>query len=989
MHSRAVAAPSLGRLSLRWKLLLVLGLLLGAVHSFLGYLGYRNLVEHNERQARGDFETYQAVLGALLEQSLREQERLAAQIGAAVSAADLHTGRASESLAVDLVADLTAIEFFDRHGTPLAVWDWSESPVTGAALPPARQAARQAALRAVAREHRPQHFLYCQKQCVQQVFVPAFDRDGGEVIIRVGRSLAGSLLAFKQLAGADVALLVRFDAPPMEPAPPLWGRQLMAVTDAGRMLPLLRTYAQSAAAPLAGRLGRMPDPARQLVLAIKPLSVAVVGGQAEALFIRDNSAASARIRQDVVRFESVALLGLLVSVAVVFLLLMPSLRRLRAVSLALPLLAEQRFAEARALMLASQRHLGWRDEIDGLNRIALALSDKLERLMGAEAASEAKSRFLAVMSHEIRTPMNGILGLLELLQLSPLNREQQERVRVIRHSATTLLAVLDDVLDFSKIEAGQIRIEWRPVPLRELVEGCLLTFGSAAYEKRLRLVMYVDPALPTVVEADPVRLRQILSNLCSNAIKFTAHGRVLVRVEPLSVTETRARIRLRVADTGIGMGPEVRQRLFRPFQQGELSTARRYGGTGLGLSICKALVEAMGGSINVDSSPGEGSEFRVDLDLPLAASVPPLWPAALLRDIAVAVCLRDEAECEALSSYLRSAGARLVAAGSPMPPDVWLEEDSSREAIHLRRYGDPADRYRNLERPVQAALLLNAVAELLGRAGQLPTAADVAPPAVAPPPLSSVAEAERQGRLILVAEDHPTNRLVIGAQLQRLGYLAELAEDGVQALSWLAARDYVALLTDLHMPAMDGFRLAREIRALEAAGARPGRLPIIALTADAMSGEVEQCRAVGMDDFLLKPATLEHLSARLQRWIPARTPVPAPPVDVEALRAIHGDDHELLALVLQDFQRINAPLFAELAEVGAQGAHERLLVLAHKLKGSARFAGAPALAAALERLEDCARRPQPEPERLALALAQALAAYAAVSDWLDRRALAP
>ncbi|ROH93633.1 response regulator [Stagnimonas aquatica] len=988
MHARTVAAPRLGRLSLRWKLLLVLGLLLGAVHSFLGYLGYRNLVEHNERQARGDFDSYQALLGALLEQSLREQERLAAQIGAAVNAADLRTGRASESLAVDLVADLTAIEFFDRHGTPLAVWDWSESPVTGAALPSARQAARQAALRAVAREHRPQHFLYCQKQCVQQVFVPAFDRDGVEVIIRVGRSLASSLLAFKQLAGADVALLVRLDAPPIEPTPPLWGRQLMAVTDAARLLPLLRAYGQAAAAPLVGRLGQLPDPTRQLVLSIKPLSVSVVGGQAEALFVKDDSAAAARIRQDVLRFESVAVLGLLVSAAVVFLLLMPSLRRLRAVSLALPLLAEQRFAEARALMLASQRHLGWRDEIDGLNRIALALSDKLERLMGAEAASEAKSRFLAVMSHEIRTPMNGILGLLELLQLSPLSPEQQERVRVIRHSATTLLAVLDDVLDFSKIEAGQIRIEWRPVALRELVEGCLLTFASAAYEKRLRLVMYVDPVLPTVVRADPVRLRQILFNLCSNAIKFTARGRVLVRIEPLAVTDDRARIRLRVADTGIGMGPEVRQRLFRPFQQGELSTTRRYGGTGLGLSICKALVEAMGGRIEVDSSPGEGSEFRVELDLPLGETAPPLWSAELLRGVAVAVSLRDEAECEVLTSYLRSAGATLVAADSPEHRDYWLEEDSSREAIHLRRHGDPPDRYRNLERPLRAALLLDALALLSGRRARVSAEVDADTPGALPAPVVSASEAERQGRLILVAEDHPTNRLVIGAQLQRLGYAAELAEDGVQALARLAGRDYAALLTDLHMPEMDGFRLAREIRALEAVGQRPGRLPIIALTADALSGEIEQCRAVGMDDFLLKPATLEHLAARLRRWVPARAPHSTPPVDFEALRAIHGDDPELLELVLQDFQRINAPLFAELAQAGEQGAQPRLLGLAHKLKGSVRFVGAPALASALAQLEEGLRGPL-APEQLRAALAQVLSAYAELSDWLQQRRSQP
>jgi signal transduction histidine kinase/CheY-like chemotaxis protein/HPt (histidine-containing phosphotransfer) domain-containing protein len=990
MPNWSSGTPTRRRLSLRWKLLLVLGLLLGGVHGFLGYLGYINLIEQSERQTRAEIGTYQAVLLALMDQAVREQERLAAQIAAAVSPEELGGAQASEALAVDLLADLSAVEYFSRSGARLAAWNWSELMSDGEAAAPVSATvagARDAALQAVARENRPQQFLYCEQQCVQQVFVPSFDRAGVEMIVGVARPVASTLLQFKQLTNADVALLVRSTSLPEQTGEPrFWGRRLMTVTSATELLPVLRRWGEKGQSAGVEELIDLTDSDRLLELAVRPLPVRVVDGAAESLFIKDNTAVAARIRHDVWRFESVAVFGLVVSVAIVFLLLTPSLRRLHRVNTALPMLAEQRFSEARELLLSARRTLGWSDEIDGLNMIALELGEKLERLMGAEAASEAKSRFLAVMSHEIRTPMNGILGLLELLQLSDLSPEQHERVRVIGDSATTLLAVLDDVLDFSKIEAGQIRIEQLPVPLRELVEGCMLTFTSAAYDKRLRLVVFVDPALPTVVRADPVRLRQILFNLCSNAIKFTAQGRVLVRAEPAppgrDAEAGQVRVRFSVVDTGVGMPLEVQKKLFRPFQQGEISTTRRYGGTGLGLSICKALVERMGGVIGVRSTPDEGSEFWVELDLPVAepAAVAP-WPADLLAGVPVGVNLRDADESDILRRYLSSAGATPLAADAS-GADYQLEEDSSREAIHLRRHGDPATAFRNLDRPVRAATLLYWLAEMSGRTDRAPPPSPSAQ-ARAHAVLLSPAEAERQGRLILVAEDHPTNRLVIGAQLKRLGYVAELAEDGRQALALSGQRDYAALLTDLHMPEMDGLQLTRELRAQEAAGKRAGRLPIIALTADALSGEIEQCRAVGMDDFLIKPATLDHLAARLERWIPARVPEAPPPIDMAALKAIHGDDAEILELVLQDFQRINTPLFVQLEESWRNGQSAQLLALAHKLKGSARFAGAQELAERLAELEQQARHGSPN--GVQQAMEQTKAAYGLVSDWLTGR----
>ena len=361
------------RLSLRWKLLLLLGLLLGGVHIFLGYLGYTNLIEQSERQTRSEIGTYQAVLLALLEQAVHEQERLATQIAAAVSPEELDSAQANEALAVDLLADLTTVEYFNRSGQRIAAWNWSELMADGpksAPPDPGASGAREAALQAVVRDNQPQQFLYCEQQCLQQVFVPSFDRAGEEVIVGVARPVASTLLQFKQLTSADVALLIRPTKPEPAAEPRFSGRRLMAVTNAADLLPVLRRWAEKGSDAGAEDLIELTDSDRLLELAVRPLPVPVVDGAVESLFIKDSTAAALRIRHDVLRFESVAVFGLGVSIAIMFLLLTPSLRRLQRVNTALPMLAEQRFPEARELLLSARRTLGWSDEIDGLNPVS-------------------------------------------------------------------------------------------------------------------------------------------------------------------------------------------------------------------------------------------------------------------------------------------------------------------------------------------------------------------------------------------------------------------------------------------------------------------------------------------------------------------------------------------------------------------------------------------------------------------------------------------
>jgi PAS domain S-box-containing protein len=465
----------------------------------------------------------------------------------------------------------------------------------------------------------------------------------------------------------------------------------------------------------------------------------------------------------------------------------------------------------------------------------------------AESATDAKSAFLATMSHEIRTPMNGILGMLEVLGHSTLDDEQVRAIGTIRESGRSLLAIIDDILDLSKIEAGRLAIELVPTDVGALVESVAALFAGAARDKGLALRTAVDPAVAGSFMTDPVRLRQILSNLVSNAIKFTADGAVTVRCAIES--DAGAQLRLDIADTGIGIAPAMQRRLFQPFTQADASTTRRYGGTGLGLAICRRLADLLGGTIALASAEGQGTTITVRLPVERAA-VP----------------------------------ARAAEAAS----------------LPARRVAPARD------------------------------------------------EARRQGRLILLAEDHPVNRDVILRQLALLGFAADAVTDGRAALAALDGGGYGLLLTDCGMPEMDGFQLAAAIRAREGST----RLPIVALTANVAPGEAERCREAGMDGYLTKPVDMKTLRAHVERWLP---PAVASPIDPVALTTLLGDDAQAIAETLRDFvastERDLAALeVAHDAHDAASVAHE-----AHRIKGAARIVGATRLAESCAALEAAGR----------------------------------
>ena len=636
----------------------------------------------------------------------------------------------------------------------------------------------------------------------------------------------------------------------------------------------------------------------------------------------------------------------------------------------------------------------------------------------AESAMLAKSEFLASMSHEIRTPLNGILPLLDIVLGTDLTPAQREYLVTANGSAKELLRIVDDILDYSKAEAGKLDLESVSINIRELVDSVKRLLEKPAEAKGLAMRAVVDPDVRPVVRGDPMRIRQILTNLMGNAIKFTQRGGVSVRVSQRSDTATQHELLFAVRDTGIGLAADAAARLFQPFTQADASVTRRYGGTGLGLTICKKLVDLMGGRIGVRSEPGRGSVFWFTVPFEKAPGdiAGPQKSLAGSRALLAASPQRAQhivpilATLEIDATQVADAGGALsrlkqaaplgkifsfdlliVDAGSVMGDVTALLRgvlgDRQLDSLRILALGlDGAPDPRVVLAPARAddAALRQGVRSAFGAAPK-----PRAQPVLSVPGLPAAVAAGKNDQpltgQVLLVEDHPVNQKVAQKLLERLGLKVDVAENGEVALDKLRERPYAMVLMDCQMPVLDGYSATRRLREIESGQGKP-RTPVIAMTAHAMSGDRERCLQAGMDDYLSKPLDRQLLEQTLTRWMqnsphavvasaavepvlstlaPVTQPeatshamqTPPPPDTLDTVTLVDLEDimgDELVTLV-DAYLRDGDTRMRNLRAAADRGDGAEVGKLAHSLKSSSANLGAMPLANRARQVEEAAR----------------------------------
>ncbi len=634
----------------------------------------------------------------------------------------------------------------------------------------------------------------------------------------------------------------------------------------------------------------------------------------------------------------------------------------------------------------------------------------------AEAASMAKSQFLANMSHEIRTPMNGVIGMLKLLERTTLIGKQHRYVTTAAVSARALLTLIDDILDFSKIEAGKLEIEKIDLDFRETIETVVQVFAGQAEEKNLELVCHAHEDIPRLLQGDPIRIQQIVRNLVSNAIKFTVDGEIIVQASLERETETHAMIKITVKDSGIGIADEQKGWLFDAFSQGDSSTTRHYGGTGLGLAICSQLVKLMGGDIGVESELGCGSLFWFTLLLPKQMSKVVMPAGQTIDFMGVKVLVIDDSssnrdillrqlaawKCTAQGASngregLEMLGAAMeeglpfrivivdrqmpemdgVAVGQAIRKDYRLKETilillDAMGQIDEKRLKREFGFAEILSKPVRCSELFNAILAALNGGS-----AYIQPERSA----MNINANRHRNKKILIAEDNAVNQEVVLEILRTEGFTCTCAASGKGAVNAVEKENFDLILMDCQMPEMDGFEATRLIRAWESDGNNRAqarsRVPIIAITANAMKGDREHCLAAGMDDYLSKPLDPDKIISVIQKWLPrstltkedvmkeeqvpsadnteSATAISKDPLDINKLLGQWNGKSKFVAKILQTFEQEAGSDIGSFEGAFALGDPAQVASVAHRLKGAAATIGAEAIRAEAAKLESMGR----------------------------------
>jgi signal transduction histidine kinase/CheY-like chemotaxis protein/HPt (histidine-containing phosphotransfer) domain-containing protein len=637
------------------------------------------------------------------------------------------------------------------------------------------------------------------------------------------------------------------------------------------------------------------------------------------------------------------------------------------------------------------------------SKVATRTAELAGALKDAQAAARAKADFLANMSHEIRTPMNGVIGMLELLESEGLDPQRSSMLETARNSAEALLGIINDVLDFSKIDAGKLTLEDIDLELLPLAEEVSTLFAQQAHAKGVEVTCFVDQSVPSLVRGDPIRLRQVIANLLGNAVKFTEKGEVGVEVRAHELSGDAVQIEIAIRDTGIGMKPETVDNLFESFTQADTSTTRRFGGTGLGLAITKRLIEAMRGTIEVESAPGVGSRFVVKLPMSVAAA-PPKQRRADLSSVSILIVDDNATNRLVLEHYLGSLGvhSRSVesavaglqclreAAAADEPFDMVLldyqmpQMDGVGFLSALR--GDPqinatkclvlssiGDRQGGIERsevaawlskPVRRSQLYSAIAMVAGvSAGWTAVQARTSSAESA----SSVSQRFRAN--VLLVEDNAVNQQVASRLLASFGLQASIVANGVEAIERTQHEHFDVIFMDCQMPVMDGYEATRRIRDRERVEAR-ARMPIVAMSANAMQGDRVRCLEAGMDDYIAKPVKREHLAQTLARWLNETRSGSAEPQITKSHMTADADNaldeavfERLCELFEDDVSDVIGAYLADtpvqfdvMSQAIAAADHPVLDRAAHSLKSSSRSMGATKVADLAERLETCGRK---------------------------------